>query len=138
MILKKPGAAARPHPGILHIPGMPEKEDLRLPEEVVLLSGDASSFARDKERQIHSSQKLFGQRMRSGVDKRVAFQKGGFGGCSPGTKTGTRAHVDVPPERKTGREGTFACSPGTKRGEKRNEGTFAKTTLLRNRPLVSQ
>ena len=36
------------------------------------------------------------------VDKRVAFQKGGFGGCSPETKTGTRVHPDVPPERKTG------------------------------------
>ena len=36
----------------------------------------------------------------SGVDKRVVFQKGGFGGCSPGTKTGN--------------EGTFECSPGTK------------------------
>ena len=37
----------------------------------------------------------------SGVDKRVV-QKGGFGGCSPGTKTGMRVHSDVPPERKTG------------------------------------
>ena len=25
------------------------------------------------------------------------IQKGGFGGCSPGTKTGTRVHSDVPP-----------------------------------------
>ena len=33
---------------------------------------------------------------------RVVFQKGGFGGCSPGTKTGTRVHSDVPPERKPG------------------------------------
>ena len=61
--------------------------------------------------------------------KRVVFQKGGFGGCSPGTKTGTRVHSGVPPERKpeTGyvrmfprnenrNEGTFACSPGTKTG----------------------
>ena len=36
----------------------------------------------------------------SGVAKRVVFQKGGFGGCSSGTKTGTRVHSDVPPERK--------------------------------------
>ena len=36
----------------------------------------------------------------SRVDKRVVFQKGGFGGCSPGTKTGTRVHSDVPPERR--------------------------------------
>ena len=35
-----------------------------------------------------------------GVAKRVVFQKGGFGACSPGTKTGTRVHSDVPPERK--------------------------------------
>ena len=39
---------------------------------------------------------------------------------SPGTKTGTRVRSHVPPERKPG-----------------NEGTFAKTTLLRNRPCVS-
>ena len=32
--------------------------------------------------------------------ERVVFQKGGFGGSSPGTKTGTRVHSDVPPERK--------------------------------------
>ena len=38
-----------------------------------------------------------------GVDKRVVFQKGGFGGCSPRTKTGTRVHSDVPPERKSER-----------------------------------
>ena len=36
----------------------------------------------------------------SAVDKRVVFQKGGFGRCSPGTKTGTRVHSDVPPEQK--------------------------------------
>ena len=65
----------------------------------------------------------------SGVDKRVVFQKGGFGGCSPGTKTGTRVHSDVPPERK----------PGTRYvrmflwNENRNEGTFAKTTLYDGR-----
>ena len=60
---------------------------------------------------------------------RMAFQKGGFGGSSPRTKTGTRVHSDVPPERKPERgyirmfprnenrnEGTFTCSPGTKTG----------------------
>ena len=36
-----------------------------------------------------------------GAQKR-GFQKGGFGGCSPGTKTGTRVRSDVPPQRKTG------------------------------------
>ena len=64
----------------------------------------------------------------SGVYKRVVFQKGGFGGCSTWTKTGTRVHSE--------------CSPGTKtatryvrmfpRNENWNEGTFAKTTLLRD------
>ena len=32
--------------------------------------------------------------------KRVVFHKGGFGGCSPGTKTGTKVHSDVLLERK--------------------------------------
>ena len=70
----------------------------------------------------------------SGVHKRVVFQKGGFGGCSPGTKTGTRVHSDVPPERKPER-GYVRLFP---LNESRNEGAFAKTTLLRNRPFVSQ
>ena len=60
-----------------------------------------------------------------GVDKRVVFQKGGFGGCSPGTKTGTRVHSDVAPERKSER-GYVRMFP---QNENRNEGTFAKTTL---------
>ena len=51
----------------------------------------------------------------AGVDKRVVFQMGGFGGCSPGTKTGTRVHSDVPLERQPER-GSFPCSPGTKTG----------------------
>ena len=95
------------------------------------------------------------------VYKRVVFQKGGFGGCSPGTKTGKRVHLDVRPERNRN-EGMFACSPRTNTGtrvhldvpperkpergyvrmfprnENRNEGTFAKTTLLRNRPFILQ
>ena len=61
---------------------------------------------------------------KSGVDKRVVFQKGGFGGCSSRTKTGTRVHSDVPPERKPER-GYVRMFP---RNENRNEGTFAKTT----------
>ena len=65
----------------------------------------------------------------SGVDKRVVFQKGGFGGGSPGTKTGTRVHSDVPPERKPKR-GYVRIFP---RNENRNEGTFTK-----NRPFVCQ
>ena len=59
--------------------------------------------------------------------------KGTFG-CSPGTKTGTRVHSDVPPERKPER-GHVRMFPWN---ENRNEGTFAKTTLLRNRPFVSR
>ena len=44
------------------------------------------------------------------------FQKGGIGGYSPVPKTGTRVHS------------MFSCT------KSRNEGTFAKTALLRNRP----
>ena len=51
----------------------------------------------------------------AGFSKRV-----GFGGCSPGTKTGTRVHSDVSPGTKTG---TRAHSHVT-RNENRNEGTF--------------
>ena len=85
-----------------------------------------------------------------GGSQKGGFQKGGFGGCSPGTKTGTRVRspnhpftkppfylpvtlfgvdkrvvskrvvsADVPPERKP-------------------ERGYAKTTLLRNRPFISQ
>ena len=57
--------------------------------------------------------------------------KGGFGRCSPGTKAGTRAHSDVPPERNP-EWGYVRMFP---RKEKRNEGTFAKTTLLQNPPF---
>ena len=71
---------------------------------------------------------------KSGVDKRVVFQKSGFGGCSPGTKTGTRVHSDVAPERKP--EQRFVRM--FPRNENRNKGTFAKITLLRHRPFISQ
>ena len=40
---------------------------------------------------------------KSGVDKRVVSQKGGFGGCPP-------------PPKENRNEGTFGCSPGTKTG----------------------
>ena len=74
-----------------------------------------------------------------GVDKRVVFQKGGFGTCSP--------------RKENWNEGTFGCSPERKpergyvrmfppndvcmfpRNKNRNEGTFSKTALLRNRPF---
>ena len=41
----------------------------------------------------------------SGVRNMVVFKKGGYGGCSPGTKTGTRVHLDVSPGTKTGTRG---------------------------------
>ena len=47
------------------------------------------------------------------------FQKGGFGGCSPVPKTGTRVHSDVPRYQKTERR-YIRMFPGTKN---RNEGT---------------
>ena len=70
----------------------------------------------------------------SGVPQKGGFQKGWFWRMFPGTKkriegtfgcslvpkTGTRVHADVP------------LVPTT-----RNEGTLAKTALLRNRPLIS-
>ena len=68
-----------------------------------------------------------------GVDQTVVSQKGGFGGCFRGTKTGTRVHSDVPLERKPER-GYVRMFP---QNEKWNEGTFTKTTLLRNRPFLS-
>ena len=67
-----------------------------------------------------------------GVAKSVVFQKGGFGGCSPGTKTGTRVHSDVPLERKAER-GYVRMFP---RNENRNEGTF-QNHPSQNRPFVS-
>ena len=56
---------------------------------------------------------------------RVVFQKGGFGGCFPGAKTGTKIHSDVPLERQLER-GHVRMFP---RNENQNEGTFAKTNL---------
>ena len=67
----------------------------------------------------------------SEVHKRVVFQKGGLGGCSPGTKTGTRVHLDVPRDENQN-EGTFACSPGTKKPERvyiRQNHPFTKPPL---------
>ena len=61
------------------------------------------------------------------------FPKGGFGGCSPVPKTGTRVHSDVPPVPKTGTR----VHSNVPRYQNRTEGTFAKTTLLRNRLFVS-
>ena len=69
-----------------------------------------------------------------GGTQRGGFQKGGFGGCSPGTKNRNEGTFGCSPGTKNRNEGTFACSPE----RNRNEGTFAKTTLLRNRPFISR
>ena len=60
-----------------------------------------------------------------GGTQKGGFPKGGFGRCSPGTKTRTRVLVDVLPERTPERGYVRLFSWN----ENRNEGTFAKTTL---------
>ena len=59
------------------------------------------------------------------------FQKGGFGGCSPGTKTGTRVR-SCSPGTKNRSEGTFGCSPGTETGTRAHspKPPFYETALL--------
>ena len=59
------------------------------------------------------------------------FLKGGFGGCSPRTKTGTRVCSDVPPNENRN-EGTLGCSPGTKTGTRARspKPPFYETALL--------
>ena len=69
-----------------------------------------------------------------GGRQKGGFPKGWFWRMFPWNETGTRVHSDVPPERKPER-GYARMFP---RNENRNEGTFAKTTLLGNRPLISQ
>ena len=68
----------------------------------------------------------------SGVHTRVVFQKGGFGGCSPGTRTGTRVHSDVPPERKLER-GYVRMFP---RKRKLEQG-YIRQTILYETALLS-
>ena len=65
--------------------------------------------------------------------ERVVFQKGGFGGCAPRTKTGTRVHSDVPPERKLER-GYVRIFP---RNENRNEVHSPKPPFYETAPLSS-
>ena len=72
-------------------------------------------------------------RVPSGGTQKGGFQKGCLGECSPAPKSGTRVHSHVPLYQKP-RQGYIRMFPCTKSG---NEGTFAKTALLRNRPLVS-
>ena len=90
--------------------------------------------------------------LKFGGSQKGGFQKGGFGGCSPGTKTGTRVRSPKPPFWKppfylpitlfgVDTEGWFPEGWFRRmfpRNENRNEGKFAKTTLLRNRPFISQ
>ena len=57
---------------------------------------------------------------------------GGFGGCSPVPKTGTRVHSDVPPVPKHRNEGTFECSavPETGTRAQSPKPPFFETALL--------
>ena len=84
-----------------------------------------------------------------GGSQKSGFQKGGFGGCSPGTKTGTRVRSPKPPfwkppfylpvtlfggSQKGGfQKGGFGgCSPGTKTGTRVHspKPPFYETALL--------
>ena len=67
----------------------------------------------------------------SWVDKRVVFQKGGFDGCSPGTKNRNQGTFRCS-RNETRNEGTFACSPGTKTGTRAHspKPPFYETALL--------
>ena len=48
------------------------------------------------------------------TNERSGFQKGGFGGCSPVPKTGTRVHADVPQYQKPERGHIHQNRPFTK------------------------
>ena len=63
--------------------------------------------------------------------QRVVFQKGGFGGCSPERKP-ERGYIRMFPRNENQNEGTFACSPGTKTGTRAHspKPPFYETTLL--------
>ena len=56
----------------------------------------------------------------------------GFGGCSPGTKTGTRVRSDVPQERKTGTRVRSHVPPERKTGTRVHspKPPFYETALL--------
>ena len=59
------------------------------------------------------------------------FPKGGFGGCSPGTKP-ERGYIRMFPQNENRNQGTFACSPGTKTGTRARspKPPFYETALL--------
>ena len=66
-------------------------------------------------------------------------EKGGFGGCSPGTKTGTRVHSYVPPERKPERGVRSHVAPERKPERKPERGYIRQNhPFTRDRPFLSQ
>ena len=78
-------------------------------------------------------QGLEGQGTR-GFARQGGFQKGGFGGCSPVPNKPERGYIRMFPWYQEPERGYIRMFPGTKN---RKEGTFAKTTLFRNRLFVS-
>ena len=66
-----------------------------------------------------------------GFARQGGFQKGGFGGCPPVPKTGTRVHSDVPRYQKP-EQGCMRMFPGTKTGTRAHspKPPFYETTLL--------
>ena len=84
----------------------------------------------------------------SGVDKRVVSKRAGCGGSSPGTKTRTRVHSDVPTERKRerGYVRMFPREGKQERGHIRQNRPFTKlpfdlpmtTYRKQQRPTVSK
>ena len=67
-----------------------------------------------------------------GGTQKGGFQKGVFGGCSPGTKTGTRVRSDVPPQNEKPQQGYVRMFPGTKTGTRVHspKPPFYETALL--------
>ena len=67
-------------------------------------------------------------RVTLGGTQKDDLPKGGFGGCSPGTNTGTRVRSDVPPEQKIGTRVRSHVPPERKpeRGHIRQNHPFTK------------
>ena len=70
----------------------------------------------------------------SGVDKRVVSKRVVLADVPPERKP-ERGHIRMFPRNEKPERGYVRMLP---RNENRNEGTFAETTLLRNRPFISQ
>ena len=66
------------------------------------------------------------------------FTKGGFGGCSPVPRAGTRVHSDVPPAPKNRNKGTFGCVPVPKAGTRADspKPPFYETAPFQKKPGV--